>query len=977
VVLKSAKVKHLVDTFSVKPQLEVPENFVVTTGRNAFIDLSDSYNPDEGSMKAIRYLIEAPDDSTHTLQVNDCFTTDDADGDSVTYILEHADFGGAADPDKPATLVAADMAVVWNNDTYIVHTVGSGTISLSKIDTDLIPLDWIKNLSENWPYADELPLYTSGITIHVYKQTFTTQTLQGSYGFYSGPTPSDRFSFEADVAGTYVVLCLAYDMEHFSRINQVVLEARDSTTVLGESINADYIWKYLSTAWSEFSETEYFTEYFSGLTQLAGNQLTQLWQNEKNESLQDIQPFYLYRWMDIDNRVTETKPSTQTWTSGLVPITHLMSSGAHTGKTAVLDIFSGAPDDREQVTVTVSTATDEVDAIEDLVSQLNDLGYEFTVTTELRGSDYWFTMIAPYFFTFSGGTGSGTLFPSPGGPEDRNLTVCEGKVISKRMVLLKRSLHDFTPDGHSIIVEGVAYKILRVIDDLVGSSWDNIVVVDSDIPYQHIMSSSVVYGYRYVSIPGYFTSEEVDWEENLVFNADVVYLTLGKDGAASNTSSWYVVGAQDNKVYVSPDIFGTLPDDYEPDNPYWDAISLDYVARKTYKLVDDTVRQIPRIQQNITLPASPTNPTDYFKEGTEHCITSFRGSNAVHYGWYSLPAFAGDFLVDNVLLANASIAEQMWAEHVLVDQKEHISNSFGSMVDFEADDFDTFKEKEYLSAVRGLWFVFGRGRTLEDLSVGLNIFCSLPVNDVAGTIVSIKNNDALDNFRIVIQDASGNNKIYLVSRDLGLGTNPATGVVWAVGDSVPRFSILSNGVETSDWESDPKWFLKKRATSGTLWDYKFWETQKYHTFKAGIPAKDYSSAFIEQIYNFLLAYRPMHTFLGDKGFYAWRQYTDDIPVEEEMTFSVTVHMMDGLCGTGALVYDSGYLAYGGGGMYDMGAFDVCPDEEVEVDKNYTFTGSPMYDTILSYDGYRSPPLPAVTYDGTISGAYTVTIVIHS
>jgi len=942
-VIKSLKGKGTVDLHGVAPVVVAPPSRATITGRTETISLEDSYDTDGGSLKGQWRLIEAPDDSDYTLSLRDCFTTDDGDGDPYTYQLEHADFGAAPDPTKPATNVVVGTVIVINNNTFIVASIAPGVLDLAVLDlSEVNPLVWA--YVGTVPQADELPINTTDISCKAYLQDFDSVE-------YSPPVAY----LTTDVTGTYVLAGWVADMEYFSQPAQVVIEARELETLLGETVNGDFLWKYLSDAWSQISEKEYFTEYFSGLVQMAGNQLTKLWQVEKNESLQDIQPYFLYRWLEADHRVPDDDFDEQEWTSSIVPIVMAPAAGAHTGATLEVQYPQGDPDDLGSLTthtLTVTTATNEVDAVEDLVDQLNALGYgTYSITWETHLGSSWYSIITDAQTIFSGGTALGVIFPAA----YSYIPMGAGYVLTrKRFVITDASFMEFALDGHFLVVGGESYTIERFIEDPNTSSKTGfvycIVVVKEDLPQPYA-------NYYTWSIPPFLTSDSVNWENELVFSLDPVQLSLVK-GDDYTEDTCYVVGAQDNKLGFLHDMTGGVVD-FPPENPWWDEWSVTRVDRQRYFPVDEDVWRMPRLQETIDLGAAAVAPDDYLIEGVQYALRDFRGRHAVMHDHLHPPDFTASAL-DSAHTLRDTVAPRMWAEHVYVDQKEHISNSFGVSVDFEENDVDHMEVLEYLSAVRGLWFIFTRGRTLENLSIGLNIFCSLPVNDTAGTITSIQDNAALQNDRIEITDAGGSKKYYLVSKELGVANNTDTGVPWAIGDSVPRFSILSNGVETADWIQDPDWFDRIKANPGALlYEEKFWETQKYHTFQAGIPAGNYSAEFIQKIYDFIMAYRPMHLFMGEEGFYAWKQFSDDVEPQCEIEgFEITLRLHDQLCGISALMYDSGHHVYDPApGIYDQGALDICPDEHIEVDLSYTFTGRPQYDTILVYDYVFTPPLP--------------------
>ena len=160
---------------------------------------------------------------------------------------------------------------------------------------------------------------------------------------------------------------------------------------------------------------------------------------------------------------------------------------------------------------------------------------------------------------------------------------------------------------------------------------------------------------------------------------------------------------------------------------------------------------------------------------------------------------------------------RLWAEVSLFDNRPSIEDNFGIMVGLTKDDLEAVStDISYRQAVSGLMFAYTRGSVISKIRLGAQILLGLPFAEHRGIIRSIENDYRLDDAgvpvlgRLLIEDidstgkALGTLRIYTFPVDAisdlaGLDTNPATGKLYAVGDTVEAFAALCKGVEVTDY----------------------------------------------------------------------------------------------------------------------------------------------------------------------------------
>ena len=180
--------------------------------------------------------------------------------------------------------------------------------------------------------------------------------------------------------------------------------------------------------------------------------------------------------------------------------------------------------------------------------------------------------------------------------------------------------------------------------------------------------------------------------------------------------------------------------------------------------------------------------------------------------------------------------KRLWAEVSYLDNNDAVEDNFGVLVGVTRDQLkQQGANLNYKSAVSGLMYALATGPQLANLQLAAQILLGQPFTQSPGTITEIDDvykrddNGVPTHGRILISatgtdgKSTGITNIYLfpLGRQLvqpdgsylpsspdfsGLGTNPKTGLPFAVGDQVDQFTSLSKGVAVEEYQTTPTWF---------------------------------------------------------------------------------------------------------------------------------------------------------------------------
>lgn len=260
--------------------------------------------------------------------------------------------------------------------------------------------------------------------------------------------------------------------------------------------------------------------------------------------------------------------------------------------------------------------------------------------------------------------------------------------------------------------------------------------------------------------------------------------------------------------------------------------------------------------------------------------------------------------------------DRLWAELTYFNNDENIEANFGVLVGVSRDTLNKRGVKTpYKSVVEGLMYSLVKGPVQENLRLSAQILLGLPFALNPGVITEINPNfrirpDGSPLFgRILVEARDKNNAkigitdVYLfpqgrqlpdpnnlgswipaTPKESGIAINPNSGVEYRVGDVVTKFSILSKGVEVSDYLSD-KTLTQKFIDQGTL---EALITQ-YHSFKLRINSDITTPSDIDITTEFIKTAKP-HYLKISAGLL--KIIEDFIAIEDALAFKLFYNFFD-------------------------------------------------------------------------------------
>ena len=782
-----------------------------------------------------------------------------------------------------------------------------------------------------------------------------------------------------DVAGSYILRLRAHNGVHYSPAAETAIMVREPHTKPGVGISADFIWSYLSDVWGSVEEKEFATEYFSALLQQGSSLLMQAWQAEADGRLLTAQPFQNYRWMVV-NRLVEEEGAPEL-VSGLACVTGRWS-GAIAGATLSLRLYTGSGGYEDvTLTLTAATALEEATAIsaalETYAVSASTMVYPATLGTT------WIFIKGPIGIEVTGGSLAGVQFTNG----DKNLLEHAGlmiggvlpKPLGRHKYRLNKPAYGLSLNRHFLVLRGEAYEISRIEHGPAMPFTDLTLIQElPDLDDSELATWA---------IPGYYKSD-TDYYGKLVFSGDVMTLLRIDASSVVTTEDVTVAGCLEH---------GTGTMSFTPYNPYYAVVALLKVMRTFYQDLDDRVFSIPLVQSKIV----PSIVADYFYQGEEYAVGSYRGAHCLDHTYAGSPAYVSSAYEPLATVSN--FTERAVAEQVIVDNSEIIYRNFGYLVGLEYDQSVTPDVLHYLDAVRGLWKIYAEGRTIENLRRGINMFFSLSVCQRSGTIREVLFYGNSDYGHMLVEDGDNASvlRTYVLDRKAGLAANPRTGRTWAIGDGIYRFERISGGADVQDIVSDPNFFQPYVGGSfGTLPE-EMNRLTAYHRFLVRASGYSVTGNRYDRFLQFVNSWRPRYTqFI----FALLATPFDDLVIQDAVSFNVTLHLKDTFCPLwDALLHPWSGVAdacdHGGRFMTtddlgpsgppppwptssfkaDFGRY--CPKNIITAYLSYSFVPPMpmMYDTIFFWDG---PPGPDWDHgDGahitTYTGTLTATIPLET
>lgn len=674
-------------------------------------------------------------------------------------------------------------------------------------------------------------------------------------------------------SGVYRFSLTVSDGQYTSTPSDVVASVMESEVPRGLTPDLSFIWGYLSNFWQLVDDREPVEVMWSALAQVAASELLSVWQHDYSKGLRDVPKLFQRRWLHYDMGVDEPFPDltdvrylTGGVLSGVIP-----SGGVNLTGTWVRMIGGVAGTKTVYFHGGLITPTHVQEQL-----QLQ-LGPSFRVDLLPYLSDYRVRVASDMYFEFEAGTASIFTYPSVNG----SFTGTGGAVMSSRVYRVGVGLGGMgIADGDYLVLDGTAHRIVRVLTDAGDAYPQQRVLLYSDI------SSSPGAGW---SIHRPVTSEYLDFHRMLASRGDVAYFRVFDAETGVTTSAPVPVLAVPQHGLNSELLvdFSSLLLALEDPSRY--TVHLESVLRRTYVPLDALVREIPYLQERI----KDAPEESVLRQNIDFFIEEYRGSRCIRFSTADSPGAD--------VWQHENPPQRMWAEVTYLDNRPTVEAQFGLPVSFTLDDLAALPpNSDYLSVVRGLWHSHLAGPTVSSLRTGAHILLGLPFAEEAGVLVEVETSFSPTHGRLLVRDDAPPNLVrsYTYPSSLPLETNPDTGVAYAVGDAVPQFTVLVQGVELTDYLSTPEWWLPYQQQG------VFYEVEKFFKFLVRVDSAAFSLPTLLFVKSFVNRVKPSYTypmFMVRKNI-----STPTVSATDSIRYLCKLNLFDSLCndmGIGRLVDD--------------------------------------------------------------------------
>lgn len=906
------------------PRADAGRDQSMRTCTLGLLDGTASFDPEGGNITYSWRLIDAPISSSYSFEGSDGFTVPQGIPDGTAFNFHSAQLGAE---DLVDPILAGDVLLFDGNAYSVVGTGIDGSGFYVQLTDNLL--------------TDNL--------VNVFFKLLRQRVLSNA----TSATPS----FFPDVAGIYRFDLVVFDGQYLSAPAVTIVNVLESSVPKGVIPDLGFVWQHMSDFWKLVEDRERIQTLWEGMAQVAAAELMTLWQVDYSKSLRDIQRTFQRRWLHYDLKLPEPLPTLTTTRAlfyGVNSVALAASFGGVSG--TVVEITSPLHD---PITVTFAVAnpyTPQVVATRlQLVLRAKNAGYSVSVIPQ-PGGTFKLRITAPFIFAIGGSSTApifvvGLLNSAPAGTT--------GKRLSARTYKVDYSLEGLgIVEDDLLVVGGEAYKISRLVDDPLDDFRFQRVIVQQDLP--------LLPGATW-SIPGQVASRLLDFYNGMVSAGDVAVFEV-TDGNSVVLTSATVAGAcaQDPGrmgVNFSAPLLGAIAADPT-------SVSLAYVVRRTRLPIGALVQDIPGLQENIR----ETDDAALLRRNIDYFIEDFRGGKSLRF----VSGNVGDI---GDVWQGETPPDRLWAEVTYLDNRPLVESNFGIPAGFTLDQLaELDSDLDYLSAVRGLWYSLINGPTMFNLRVGAQILLGLPYAEEPGTIEEIRTDFSPSQGRILLRDSANTAVIrsYSYPRTLPLEVNPATGVTYAVGDSVTQFAPLVQGAEVVDYVKDPTWF------QGILNQGVFFEVEKFHKFMVRVDSAAFNLSALMFVRSFVLRVKPSYVY---PLFIVRAQVGDtEVSVADEISYAATLILNDGACFNGNLgestMFDD-YRSAGGGvrNKFDTDfnpatALPTYPTSQVVTwgfDKNYLCPEDELtFSYCLTHPGGVVPFDGGFTFDATNSPSHHFT-----
>lgn len=704
----------------------------------------------------------------------------------------------------------------------------------------------------------------------------------------------EKATFYPDIPGIFWFDLIVNNGSLSSTRSSVITNVLVSPVPRNVIPDVNFIWNFISDFWRIEENKEWVETFWSGIAQILAAELLNLWQIEYSKSLRDIQRHLQRKWVNYQLRLPELVPEATT--------SVVILSGLDSGVLDPVTSYNVASkrlvissDFLEEDVVIKFTGTQTpaqiVDTINDVLATIPQFYCRY-----IPGNTYASIRLEAGFpFEISSRTTLQNTFFNVG---DKNSWLSgSGVIIDTNTVQVDRSLVELDlPTNAMLLVDGVGYRIARVIDNATDEwRYQRIVLVDP-LPAGNTISWS---------IPGFTVSVRTDFYSAMVMPGDIAtYEVINQNTEEETLVACKVLGASATSpnfilVDFSPLYLVALNlRDYR--------VFLRYVTRRTRIPSSPLIVDIPYLQEKIVIE----DDTQTLRRNIDFFLEEYRGFHCIRFVTGTSP--------DPDVWEYQEPPELLWAEYTYLDNSQTIENNFGLAVDFSLDKHSQISHVDYLSAVRGLWYSYFNGATLRNMRVGLQILLGLPFAEEAGTIIEIKTYYSNSQGRILVRDLTAQQIVrsYTYNNHLEMEVNPDTGLPYAVGDVVAQFAPMVKGADVIDYVKQPDWW--KGYQSQGLMN----EVSKFHRFLVRVDALAFNLPSLLFCREFILRMKPKYTY--PYFLVVLDQAQEEISLDDSRTATATLTPYDG-----AVTVNS----YGQATMFDQPRPGVALDAPAAVNKS--------------------------------------------
>jgi len=848
----------------------------VSVGATVRFDGSGSYDPEGSPLTYFWSLIDAPDGSQFKISSVAGSTSPDFNADGFTYFFYDSE--GSFSVDKAPVLQPGDTLLVGGQQ----YTVAVGVVGQTPMWTlDLRTSKWVRNIVGGGWIDDN----TIAITAELLPDNLSNQAwvICHSATFFSDQTHATPDA-TPDAAGLYEPQLVVNDGELDSIPEFALLNVSQTSLTLGEIPDVSFIWRHLSDFWNLLEDKDKIETVWSGFAQAAANILMTVWQIDYNKSLKDIQRVFQRRWLEYNTFLTDD-PTTSTIRILRGGILCPWGGPKDVAGLTLEFVF----DNGKIETVTFIGTPGNPLSPEELARQVNEqLGFSTTDTPLANVRNDWILAFdypnrllrltpngtanssfgffstaymqndlravdtyTPYeIYSFAYTPEFRSFPPGPQVNIEIHSTFDQGVNNDPGLPTYDLSYYGVGPEDvftgtiiypPNVPQDRIALRIkdigLRPVYQRVSPVYLDVVLLDP-IPAKYVPVDPAigrVVIFRDWLIPSVVVSEVNDFTAQLISVGDLARFEVTPIATGVPTIVHCpVVGVAHERLGFNPApllmYYNGKPEDF--------TTTFVGVSRLKNVPVDALVVDIPCLQEVIK------DPQSRLVGNKDYTITKIAGQNTIQFapGTYSI----GDPPPD-----------RLWAEITYLDNSPAIEANFGTLVSFTASESTGISESlDYLSAVRGLWYAYFGGPSIENIRVGIHILLGLPFSEEAGIVKDINQNFSAKQGRIFIQDASNPALVrgyyYPTTSHLGLAINQETHKTIAVGDKIDQFAPLSTGVEVLDWLNGAEW--------GSVYGSVFSEVEKFFRFAIRANVDAFDIANLTFAIDFMLKFKPHYTY---------------------------------------------------------------------------------------------------------------------